>query len=67
MSKVLVITGASSGFGAMSAAGVVDAAIAKIVADCGRLDVVTQNAGHMVLGPAEAFSPEEIDGDLLRA
>ena len=39
----------------------VDAAIAKIVADSGRLDVVIQNAGHMVLGPAEAFSAEEID------
>jgi NAD(P)-dependent dehydrogenase (short-subunit alcohol dehydrogenase family) len=109
MGKVVVITGASSGFGAMSArhladaghtvyAGMrdittrnqnaaaaatqyakehavdlraieldvgsqasVDAAVAQIVADAGRLDVVIQNAGHMVLGPTEAFSPEEID------
>jgi NAD(P)-dependent dehydrogenase (short-subunit alcohol dehydrogenase family) len=109
MGKVVVITGASSGFGAMSArhladaghtvyAGMrdiggrnqkaaaaatgyakehgvelrpieldvgsqpsADAAIAKIVATSGRLDVVIQNAGHMVLGPSEAFSAEELD------
>jgi NADP-dependent 3-hydroxy acid dehydrogenase YdfG len=109
MGKVVVITGASSGFGAMSArhladaghtvyAGMrdtagrnqraaaaatqyttehgvdlrpieldvgsqtsVDAAVARIVADSGRLEVVVQNAGHMVLGPAEAFSAEEVD------
>jgi NAD(P)-dependent dehydrogenase (short-subunit alcohol dehydrogenase family) len=109
MGKVVVITGASSGFGANSArrladaghtvyAGMrdiagrnqkaaaaateygkehgvelrpieldvgsqasADAAIAKLVAESGRLDVVIQNAGHMVLGPAEAFSAEEID------
>jgi NAD(P)-dependent dehydrogenase (short-subunit alcohol dehydrogenase family) len=108
MGKVVVITGGSSGFGAMSArlladaghtvyAGMrdiagrnqmaaadaiqygkehgmelrpieldvgsqasVDAAIAKIVADSSRLDVVIQNAGHMVLGPAEAFTAKEI-------
>src|SRR5262245_52071609 len=35
----------------------VDAAIAKIVADHGRLDVVVHNAGHMAFGPAEAFTP----------
>ena len=109
MGKVVVITGASSGFGAMSArhladaghtvyAGMrdiagrnqkaaaaaneytkehgvelrpieldvgsqrsVDAAVAKIVADGGRLDVIIQNAGHMVLGPTEAFTAEEVD------
>ncbi len=109
MGKVVVITGASSGFGAMSArhladaghtvyAGMrdlagrnqkaaaaateyakehavdlrpleldvgsqasADAAIATIVADSGRLDVVIQNAGHMVLGPTEAFTAEELD------
>jgi NAD(P)-dependent dehydrogenase (short-subunit alcohol dehydrogenase family) len=36
-----------------------DAAIAKIIADTGRLDVVVHNAGHMVFGPAEAFMPEQ--------
>jgi len=38
----------------------VDAAIRRIVADHGRLDVVIHNAGHMVFGPAEAFTPEEL-------
>lgn len=38
----------------------VDAAIARVVADAGRLDVVVHNAGHMVLGPAEAFTPEQL-------
>ena len=107
MKQVIVITGASSGFGALSAralaraghtvyAGMretagrnapqvaeleryaaehhvdlraleldvvstpsVEAAIAKIVADCGRLDVIVHNAGHMSFGPAEAFTPEQ--------
>ena len=36
-----------------------DAAIARIVADNGRLDVVIHNAGHMAFGPAEAFTPEQ--------
>jgi NAD(P)-dependent dehydrogenase (short-subunit alcohol dehydrogenase family) len=108
MSQVIVITGASSGFGAMSAraladaghtvyAGIrdtagrnapavadaaayantravdlrtvemdvadqasVDAAIATITQDAGGLDVVVHNAGHMVLGPTEAFTPEQV-------
>lgn len=38
----------------------VDAAIAEVVAEQGRLDVVVHNAGHMVLGPAEAFTPEQV-------
>lgn len=37
----------------------VDAAIQAIVAEHGRLDVVVHNAGHMVFGPAEAFTPEQ--------
>ena len=37
-----------------------DAAIQKIVSDNGRLDVVIHNAGHMVFGPAEAFTPEQL-------
>ena len=36
-----------------------EAAVGKIVADRGRLDVLVHNAGHMVFGPAEAFTPEQ--------
>ena len=108
MSKVIVISGASSGFGAMSARHLadaghtvyatmrdttgknahvvtdfaayshehkvdlrtaemdvsdqdsVDAAVARILADAGGIDVIVHNAGHMVLGPAEAFSVEQV-------
>jgi NAD(P)-dependent dehydrogenase (short-subunit alcohol dehydrogenase family) len=108
MSKVIVITGAGSGFGALSArqlaiaghtvyagiqqtagrnAGRVleaaafakdngvelrtvdfdissqessDAAIQHIIEEMGRIDVVVHNAGHMVLGPTEAFTPEDV-------
>jgi NAD(P)-dependent dehydrogenase (short-subunit alcohol dehydrogenase family) len=108
MSKqVIVITGASSGFGALTAralakaghtvyAGIrdtegrnskavadaaafagengvdlrsveldvahdasVEAGIAKIISDEGRIDVIVHNAGHMSFGPAEAFTPEQ--------
>ena len=107
MKHVIVITGASSGFGALAARALahaghtvyatmretigrnapqvaevaryaakhgmdlktveldvasdpsVQAGIAKIVADNGRLDVVIHNAGHMSFGPAEAFTPEQ--------
>jgi NAD(P)-dependent dehydrogenase (short-subunit alcohol dehydrogenase family) len=38
----------------------VDAALARIIAEHGRLDVVVHNAGHMVYGPAEAFTPEQL-------
>ena len=37
-----------------------DRAIAAIVRDNGRLDVVVHNAGHMVYGPTEAFTPEQL-------
>ena len=37
-----------------------DAAAAAIVREQGHLDVVMQNAGHLVVGPTEAFTPEEI-------
>jgi len=37
-----------------------DAAIKTIVEEQGRLDVVVHNAGHLVVGPTEAFSPEEM-------
>jgi NAD(P)-dependent dehydrogenase (short-subunit alcohol dehydrogenase family) len=38
----------------------VEAAIKEILAENGRLDVVVHNAGHMVFGPAEAFTPEQL-------
>lgn len=38
----------------------VDAAITRIMNEAGRLDVVIHNAGHMVSGPAEAFTPEQL-------
>lgn len=108
MSKVIVVSGAGSGFGALSAraladggntvyAGIretvgrnagrvaeaeryaeergvdlrtveldvssqdsVDAAVETIVGEAGRLDVIVHNAGHMVNGPTEAFTPEEM-------
>src|ERR1700676_2305498 len=108
MKKVIVITGASSGFGRLSANALakaghtvyasmrdtagrnapqaadvekfardnkvdlrpieldvsseksIEAAIRQIVAEQGRLDVLMHNAGHMVFGPAEAFTPEQL-------
>jgi NAD(P)-dependent dehydrogenase (short-subunit alcohol dehydrogenase family) len=107
MKQVIVVTGASSGFGALAARALanaahtvytsmrettgrnaaqvkaveehaaaqkvdlraieldvasqesVDSAIRKIVDENGRLDVIVHNAGHMVFGPAEAFTPEQ--------
>ena len=108
MSNVIVITGASSGFGALTAralaaagdtvyAGMrqtegrnapqvqaaqtwskehgadlraieldvnsqesIDHAVAQIQAEHGRIDVLIHNAGHMVVGPTEAFTPEQL-------
>lgn len=37
-----------------------DNAVAQIVREQGRLDVVVHNAGHLVVGPTEAFTPEEM-------
>ncbi|WP_213765187.1 SDR family oxidoreductase [Caballeronia sp. dw_19] len=37
-----------------------DAAAATIIREQGRIDVVMQNAGHLVVGPTEAFTPEEM-------
>lgn len=108
MKNVIVITGASSGFGALTARALADAghtvyasmretkgrnatrvedvekyaqehnidiraieldvssqesvnaAIGTIITESDRLDVVIHNAGHMVFGPAEAFTPEQL-------
>ncbi|HVI88217.1 MAG TPA: SDR family oxidoreductase [Dongiaceae bacterium] len=107
MQQVIAITGASSGFGALTARALakaghivyatmrettgrnapqvavaaqftaenkvdlrtaemdvasdasVDAGIAHIIAEAGRIDTVIHNAGHMSFGPAEAFTPEQ--------
>jgi NAD(P)-dependent dehydrogenase (short-subunit alcohol dehydrogenase family) len=108
MKKIIVITGASSGFGRLTANSLarcghtvyasmrettgrnasqavdvrkfaeenrvdlrpieldvlsqesVDRAVAKIIETHGNIDVVVHNAGHMVFGPAEAFTPEQL-------
>jgi NAD(P)-dependent dehydrogenase (short-subunit alcohol dehydrogenase family) len=107
MSKIILVTGASSGFGRMAALSLaraghtvyasmrdlsgrnasqvaeiaaiakehgadlrtveldvtsqdsVDSAVAKMITDAGRIDVIVHNAGHMAYGPAEAFIPEQ--------
>lgn len=38
----------------------IDAAIARIIEEHGKLDVLVHNAGHMVYGPLEAFSAEQL-------
>lgn len=38
----------------------IDAAVAKIIAEHGKIDVVIHNAGHMSVGPTEAFLPEQL-------
>jgi NAD(P)-dependent dehydrogenase (short-subunit alcohol dehydrogenase family) len=105
LSQVIIITGASSGFGNLTArllsqaghtvyAGIrshdiqetaaiyafaaehkatlrtvildvldtdsVNAAVSQVLSDCGRIDTIIHNAGHGCLGPAEAFTPEQL-------
>lgn len=107
MKNIILVTGASSGFGALTARRLADAghtvyasmrdtqgrnapqvedatryanehgvdlrtveldvlsdastghAIAQILHEASRIDVVVHNAGHMVFGPTEAFTPEQ--------
>ena len=40
--------------------GSVTEAAARVVARTGGIDVLVHNAGHMVFGPAEAFTPEQL-------
>ena len=40
--------------------GSVDAAVAQVIGEQGRIDVLIHNAGHMSFGPAEAFTPEQL-------
>ena len=108
MSKIILVTGASSGFGRLTAEALAraghtvyasmrdttsrnartvrdiaafskannadlrtveldvqsqasaDAAIAQVIAEAGHLDVIVHNAGHMMFGPVEAFSAEQL-------
>ena len=38
----------------------IGAAVTSIIAEHGRLDVLVHNAGHMVYGPSEAFTPDQL-------
>ena len=37
----------------------IEAAVASIIGQTGRIAVLVHNAGHMMFGPAEAFTPEQ--------
>jgi NAD(P)-dependent dehydrogenase (short-subunit alcohol dehydrogenase family) len=37
-----------------------EAAVGRVLSESNRLDVVIHNAGHMVFGPSEAFTPQQL-------
>ena len=37
-----------------------DRAVQQVLGAAGRLEIIIHNAGHMVFGPAEAFTPEQL-------
>lgn len=37
-----------------------EAGVAGVLREAGRLDAIVHNAGHMVFGPAEAFTPDQL-------
>src|SRR5262245_148316 len=40
----------------------IEAAVDALITTHGRIDILVQNAGHMVFGPSEAFTPEQLAG-----
>jgi NAD(P)-dependent dehydrogenase (short-subunit alcohol dehydrogenase family) len=38
----------------------IDRAVATVLEEAGRIDVLLHNAGHMMIGPTEAFRPEQL-------
>src|SRR5262249_43475977 len=44
----------------VSSDGSVDVGVSRVIDAHGRIDVVVHNAGHMVFGPAEAFTPAQL-------
>lgn len=44
----------------VTSASSVSAAVARVLAEAGRLDVLVNNAGHMSIGIAEAFEEEQV-------
>ncbi|MEE1675786.1 SDR family oxidoreductase [Agarivorans aestuarii] len=37
----------------------VEQAVTTIIDECGMIDIIVHNAGHMMFGPSEAFTPEQ--------
>ncbi|KAL8956198.1 MAG: hypothetical protein Q9193_006211, partial [Seirophora villosa] len=41
----------------------VQSAISRIVSEIGQIDILIHNAGHLAIGPSEAFTPKQIAMD----